>query len=154
MKSNKFIQTLISTLYIFVGDKLGILGPSLLLFIFLMIVDYISGMLASKSEAIKHPNNPKYGWSSKKSVIGIYKKIGYMVTILVAICTDYIIYTILQEIGVPHNTRTVFGLLVTTWFILNEMLSILENAKRMGVRLPQFIVKALADIKDDIDKNQ
>lgn len=39
-----------------------------------MIMDYISGMLASKKEVMEHPNEKKYGVSSRKSVLGIHKK--------------------------------------------------------------------------------
>lgn len=151
MNLNRFIKTILGILISFIGDKLGIMGPSLILFIFLMILDYISGMLASRAEALKHPDNPKYGWSSKKSIMGIYKKIGYITTIIVAICSDYVIFNLLEEIGIPHNIKTIFGLLIIIWFIINELLSILENAKRMGVKLPKFIVNALTSIKDDID---
>lgn len=151
MNFNRLIKTTFSILLSFIGNKLGIMGPALLLFILLMILDYISGMLASRAEALKYPNNPKYGWSSKKSIIGIYKKIGYMTTILVAIYSDYVIFNLLEEIGIPYNIKTIFGLLVTIWFIINELLSILENAERMGVKLPKFILNVLTNIRDDID---
>jgi len=45
-----------------------------------------------------------------------------------------------------------FGLLITIWLIINELLSILENAGRMGVTLPLFLLKLLAELKDSIDK--
>lgn len=151
-KKSIFFKTLFSGLFTFIGNKLGIIGPSLVIFIILMVVDYISGMLASKAEALNHPNDPKYGWSSKKSIIGIYKKFGYMITILTAIITDYVIFNLLEEIGVKYNGNTIFGLLTVTWFIINELLSILENAERMGITLPHFIVNVLSNIRNDIDK--
>ena len=40
-----------------IGNKLGILAPAMLLLIFLMMVDYVSGMLASKKEAVEYPND-------------------------------------------------------------------------------------------------
>ena len=44
-----------------------------------------------------------------------------------------------------------FGLLVIIWLILNELLSILENAGRMGVNLPSFLVKVLSEIQSEIE---
>ena len=91
---NKFL-TIKSSLTFFIAlldNRLGLICPSLSLLIFLMILDYISGMLAAKKEAIEHPDDQKYGWSSKKSIIGIYKKVGYILIVLVAISTDYIIF--------------------------------------------------------------
>lgn len=130
-----------------IGNKLGILAPAMLLLIFLMMVDYVSGMLASKKEAVEYPNDVRYGWSSRKSIIGIYKKVGYMLTVLVAVSTDYLIYKFLGEMGISYQMKTTFGLLVVIWLILNELLSILENASRMGAVLPQFVSNALVELK-------
>ena len=134
-----------------IGNELEIIGPAMILLIFLMIVDYISGMLASKKEAVEHPNNKKYGWSSKKSIIGIYKKVGYILIILVAVSTDYILYALLSEMGIEYQIKTIFGFLVTIWLAINESLSILENTGRMGVHLPQFLMDILAEMKKDVD---
>ena len=150
---NKFL-TIKSSLTFFIAlldNRLGLICPSLSLLIFLMILDYISGMLAAKKEAIEHPDDQKYGWSSKKSIIGIYKKVGYILIVLVAISTDYIIFGIIKELGISYQTNTMFGLLVIIWLILNELLSILENAGRMGVNLPSFLIKVLSEIQSDIE---
>ena len=88
--NNKFL-TIKSFLTFFIAlldNKFGLICPSLTLLFLLMIIDYISGMLAAKKEGMEHPNDAKYGWSSKKSIIGIYKKVGYILIVLVAISTD------------------------------------------------------------------
>lgn len=53
--------------------------------------------------------------------------------------------------GLNYQTNTFFGFLVIIWLIINELLSILENAARMGAVLPNFIKNALAELKRDID---
>ena len=53
-----------------IGKKLKLLFPAIMLLLLLMIADYISGMLASKKEGIEYPDDKNYGWSSKKSIIG------------------------------------------------------------------------------------
>lgn len=133
-------------------DKLGLLFPAISLLTLLMITDYISGMLASKKEALDHPNNNQYGWNSRKSLIGIYKKAGYIFIILAAVSTDYIIYKFSTQIGIKFEHKTIFGLLVTIWLILNELISILENAGRMGARLPDFLQKVLTELQSNMDK--
>ena len=50
----------------FLSEKLGITFYLLGLLVFLMVVDYISGMIASMVEAIDHPGDASYGWSSKR----------------------------------------------------------------------------------------
>ena len=147
-----FLKTLFTGCCTLLANQFGIIGPAMLLFIFLMAIDYISGMLAAKTEALTHPGNKRYGWSSKRGLIGNYKKIGYILTVLVALCTDFIIFTLLENIGVHYNTGTLFGLLTLIWFIINELISILENTGRMGVKLPPFIINVLSEIKDDIEK--
>lgn len=149
LSGTKSAVTLISA---YIGSIFEIISPAIVLLMFLMIVDYISGMLASKKEAIEHPNNKKYGWNSKKSIIGIYKKIGYVLTVLVAIITDYVIYELLRKMGIEYQVKTLFGFLVTIWFIINELLSILENAGRMGAMLPKFLKNMLSELKKDIDE--
>lgn len=72
-------------------------------------------------------------------------------TILVAVSTDYILHVLLQEMGTAYPIKTIFGFLVTIWFIMNELLSILENAGRMGVVLPHFLMNVLAEMKKDVD---
>lgn len=154
--NNKFL-TIKSFLTFFIAlldNKFGLICPSLTLLFLLMIIDYISGMLAAKKEGMEHPNDAKYGWSSKKSIIGIYKKVGYILIVLVAISTDYIIFKIINELGISYQTNTMFGLLVIIWLILNELLSILENAGRMGVNLPSFLVKVLSDMQNELENKK
>ena len=80
------------------------------------------------------------------------KKVGYILTIFVAISTDFLIFKFAEEMHLQSNNNTMFGLLITIWLIINELLSILENAGRMGVTLPLFLLKLLAELKDSIDK--
>jgi len=155
MSSKEFYEKIVVTITgAWISNKLKLLFPMLFLLIVLMIIDYASGMVASKKEAIEHPNSKKYGWSSKKSILGIYKKVGYILTIFVAIVADYIIYKLTEEIGVRFGAETFFGFLVTIWFIINEIISILENAGRMGVILPKFLNTTLTELKNDIDDSE
>lgn len=155
MKNNLlFKKEIITVTGVWISNKMGMLLPALSLLVMLMAVDYISGMLASKKEALEHLGDVKYGWSSKKSIIGIYKKVGYILTVLVAVTADYLIFKFSKEIGINVETNTIFGLLVSIWFILNELISILENAGRMGVALPKLLVNILSELQKNIDNNE
>lgn len=61
------IQVLLSAVGAWISARLGILLPVLGFLFVAMVLDYITGMLASKKEAINHPDDPSYGWSSKKA---------------------------------------------------------------------------------------
>lgn len=134
-------------------DRFGILLYVLLILAVMMVVDYFTGMAASKREAIDHPNDPAYGWSSAKGAIGIFKKFGYLCVILVAMVVDYIIVAAASEMGLQFNAKAIFGLVVAMWYLLNELLSIIENAGRMGAPVPEWLTRYISVLKNKIDDN-
>ena len=133
------------------SDRLGILFPVLCVLCFLMIVDYITGMTASKREALDHPNDPKYGWNSRKGAKGILKKVAYVCVIACAMVLDYMIALLAGQLGLDMPKSVFFGLLVAAWYILNEMLSIAENAGRAGADVPGWLTRYIAALKSKID---
>ena len=145
------INNLFEGLVLVKGDMLF---TALTLLTVVMIIDYITGMLAAKKEGLEHPKDERYGWSSKKSIQGIYKKAGYVVIVLVAVITDYLIYIISEEIFSVTYSQTIFGILVSVWLILNELISILENSGRMGAQLPEFLKKVLSELKKGIEDSE
>ena len=145
------IQAAAAAIIAWLSARLGILLPVLCILAVAMVLDYITGMLASKREAIEHPDDPTYGWSSKRGAEGIIKKFGYLCVIVVALIFDYIILHVAAQIGLEISLKAFFGLLVAIWYILNELLSIIENAGRMGAAVPAWLAKYVAVLKDNID---
>lgn len=135
----------------FLSAKLGILYPVLCILMGMMVLDYITGMLASKTEAIDHPGDTGYGWSSRKGAKGIIKKVGYLCVIAVAMVVDYVIVSVAANLGIQITAKAFFGLLVAVWYLLNELLSIIENAGRMGANVPEWLRNYIAVLKDKID---
>ena len=146
-----FIQAILTGVIAMLYDKLGVFLPLMTIFAGLMLLDYISGMLASKKEALEHPGDSKYGWSSPKGLNGIIKKLGYICVVFVAFAVDYIITIFTAAMDRPVE-MTAFGLLVIIWFIINEAISICENAGRMGAPVPEWLTKYIASLKDNVDK--
>ncbi len=145
------IQGTVSVMGAYLSAKLGMLLPVLLILAAMMTIDYISGMTASKVEAADHPDDPNYGWSSKKGAKGIAKKAGYLFVVAVAMAADYLTLKVAAAIGIAVSAKAIFGLMVTVWYILNELLSIIENAGRMGAPIPEWLKKYIAVLKDKID---
>lgn len=148
------LQVLFSGAVAWISSKLGILGPVLLILLVMMIIDYISGMAASKAEALEHPEDPKYGWSSKKGAKGILKKVGYFCVIAAAMVLDYIILHVAGAIGISISSKAFFALMVAVWYILNELLSIVENSGRMGANVPEWLIRYIAILKNKIDDGE
>ena len=145
------IQAFFTAAGAWISAKLGILGPVLIILTIMMVLDYVTGMLASKREALEHPDDSSYGWSSKKGAKGIIKKVGYLCIIAVAMVVDYMILHVAGSMGVAVSTKALFALLVAVWYVLNELLSIIENAGRMGAQVPEWLCKYIAVLKEAID---
>ena len=140
------------TLYGWVfGAENNIVGVVVLLC--LMVIDYLSGMAASAVEALDHPDDKSYGWSSKKGAKGIAKKVAYLFVIAVGMVIDYVIIQTSGVLGF-NLPNTMLSLLVTVWYMLNEALSITENAGRMGAPVPEWLMKYIAALKSKIDNNR
>ena len=135
-----------------VASECGVLGWLLLIVAAAMIIDFVAGMAASAKEAVEHPNDGRYGWNSRKGLIGIFKKVGCILVICVAMMVDFLIYKMSDFMDITLPLSTFFSTLVTAWFILNECLSITENAGRMGVKVPAFLTRVIAVLKGTVEE--
>ena len=111
--------------------------PIVVLFL-VMFVDYVSGMVRSWVNG---------ELSSRVGVLGIVKKVSYLLAVVVAIVTDWVVQTAAGQLGVDFGGFFYFGLLVTIWLILNECISILENISEIGVPLPPFLMTLIQKLK-------
>lgn len=117
--------------------------PVMVILLCCMVIDFISGCIATGSVE---------GLSSKAGVKGIIKKVGYLCVISVAMFFDYLIMYSLNLMNIQYSIRMFFGLLVTVWFILNELLSILENVSKLGVPIPDFLTQYVKEVRGKINK--
>ncbi len=147
------IQLLATGVVAYLSHKLGVTFYLLGLLLVLMVIDYVSGMAASAVEAIDHPDDKRYGWSSKKGAKGIAKKVAYLCVIAVSMVIDYIVIRTSGVLGVALP-NAMLSLLVSVWYLLNEALSIIENAGRIGAPVPNWLMKYIAALKDKIDSHE
>jgi len=109
-----------------------------ILLIIAMVLDYATGM----ASAWMHGQ-----LSSKTGIVGILKKIMYMVGVAVAVLVDMILRVAADRAGLGIGMDNVFALLVSIWLTLNECISILENLDEMGVPVPEFLLKIIQKLK-------
>ena len=126
-----------------ISAYLGALDKVLLVLIILMILDYITGLSASLYEG---------AGSSKKGLKGIIKKVMYLVVIVLALLIDWLILYIGSQFGIVLPFKAFFGILVMLWYVVNEMISILENAIRLEAKLPSFLKPFLDKLKEMLDQ--
>ncbi len=107
-----------------------------------MLMDYISGMAAAWSTKTLN---------SRAGVAGIVRKVGYLALVAVGMAVDYLITSALLQVGVDLQINDCFGMIVTIWLIINELISILENLGRIGIPLPDFLVRIVKRLKNNVD---
>lgn len=134
----KTIQAAFSAALAMLTAYFGIVAVPITVLVVAMAIDYGTGMAAAWKQA---------DLSSKKGIIGIVKKIGYLALVCVGMLVDWLIYCGLQAVNVNIGYTFFFGVLVTIWLIINELISILENLETIGVPLPKFLVKVVKRLK-------
>lgn len=116
------ICTLISFLF---GDMEGLMVA----LIALIILDYISGVIAAAVEK---------RLSSEAGAKGIAKKIFMLLIVALANIVD------INVIGDGHVLKTV----TVVFYICNECISLIENAGRIGVPVPKKLLDVLEQLRD------
>ncbi|MFR2986149.1 MAG: phage holin family protein [Clostridium sp.] len=106
------IQVCVTGLVAYLSQKLGVTFYLLGILLCLMVIDYLSGMAASAVEALDHPDDKSYGWSSRKGAKGIAKKVAYLFVIAVGMVIDYVIIQTSGVLGF-NLPNTMLSLLVT-----------------------------------------
>ena len=142
---NKEMQMFTSAVLAGLMYYLGIVVIPIIMLIFAMIVDYITGMSAAWYNA---------ELSSKKGIKGIVKKVSYLALVVVAMIIDWLISQGLQQINVDLHYSVFFAVLVAVWLIINELISTLENLSRMGVPIPSFLKKIINRLKTTVDESE
>ena len=116
------ICTILSFLF---GDMEGMM----IALIALIILDYISGVIAAAVEK---------RLSSEVGAKGIAKKIFMLLIVALANIVD------INVIGDGHVLKTV----TVVFYICNECISLIENAGRIGVPVPKKLLDVLEQLRD------
>lgn len=113
-----FQQAFVSAAIAALISYLGAIAIPVIILTAAMIIDYITGMISAwhKSEL-----------SSQKGVFGIVKKVSYLALVCVGMGVDWLIYSGLNQAGISTENSVFFGVLVTIWLIINELISIVNN---------------------------
>ena len=119
---------------------LGILYVPVLLMVLCNVIDYITGIFAAiyRGEKI----------SSSVGLRGIIKKISMWLLVVVGVIVDQLILYATETIGITFPLSFLVACIVVVWIICNELISILENIKKSGVKVPAFLDKILYYVKD------
>lgn len=103
-------------------------------FLFMNVVDYITGCMKS---AIVHKINSNKGW------IGVLKKLGYWIMIVVAFTFSAFLVEVGKILGIDFHVTTLLGWFVLASLCINEVRSIIENLVQCGYSVPSVLTKGL-----------
>lgn len=125
-------------------DFLGILAIPVFLMVGCNIIDYITGLIASKyrQEQI----------NSYKGMRGIIKKVCMWLLVVVGAMVDVLIKYTTQTMGFNIQIPFIIATLVAVWIVVNEMISILENLVDIGIDLPPFLMPIVRRIKKEVEE--
>lgn len=142
MKEN-IVKIVIATAVTGISAYFGAVVIPLTVLVLVMAGDYATGVAAAFVTKTV---------SSRTGIVGIVKKVCYLATVAVGVTVDFIVSSTLPGAGIdmPSDFR-LFGLAVTVWLIVNELISILENLARIGVPLPEFLKVVLAKLNNSMD---
>lgn len=148
MNQLEFSKNLIKILVTVVGGwyaaETKAVLPVMIILVILMVLDYISRMVSAwKSGTL----------NSEKGAKGIAKKIGYLLIICCGMCFDFIITYSVQHIGIEISNKLMFGLIVTIWYCMNELISIIENVGEFSP-VPEWLAKRIETVKEQIEKKE
>ena len=138
-------KTAIVTFFTALGAALGWKGIMLLIWIGVMLLDYLSGTAAAC----------KVGeWSSAKAREGLWHKAGMILVVLVAGIADIVMAVACANLNLGLAYTGLVLPLVLAWYIITELGSILENAVKLGVKVPAWLTRMLKSSLTSIENVQ
>lgn len=125
----------------------GWFGWLILVWVFGMAVDYLSGTAA----AIRNGT-----WDSRSARDGLWHKAGAIIAVTAAALCDVLIGVLLHShiggLSLPVEYSVLISPLVVAWYALSEIGSILENAVLLGANVPEWLRRRLKITSEKVGK--
>ena len=133
------LKVIVTAVWSIILSALGILAIPVLLLVTCNLIDYFTGVAASKFR--------KQQIDSYKGIRGIAKKICMWLLIAVGAMLDILLEYAAENVGISLGGEYIAGSLAAVWLIANEVISILENIRDIGTPLPPFLMTIAGNIK-------
>ena len=139
MEQANYIKAIFTAVFAFLSALLGVLAVPVILLVACNLIDYATGLMASKYRA--------QDINSYKSIRGIFKKVSMWLLVVVGAIIDEMLLYASASIG----WKSPVTFLVAMWLICNEIISILENIQDMGVNIPAFMQPLVKHIRSQVE---
>ena len=142
MKEN-YIKAFFTGVFALISSMLGVLTIPVILMVACNVLDYATGLMAStyRSQDI----------NSYKSIRGIMKKVCMWLLVVVGAVIDQLLLYASQTAGITLPVTFLVACIVAIWIICNEIISILENIKDLGVAIPAFLLPVVEHVKSQVE---
>ena len=137
-------KTIIVAIWSIIMSALGILAIPVMLLITCNIIDYATGLIASK---FRNQEIDSY-----KGIKGIAKKICMWLLVGVGVIVDQLLSYSADVVGITLPFTLLVACIVAIWLVYNEIISILENINDIGVTLPPFLKPIVSNLKSQVEK--
>lgn len=128
MKKMKNLEYVVSAVVGAFFSFFGVLAIPLALLIPCNLIDYFTGMSASKMKGEKI--------TSEQSIKGIIKKVTMYVLIFVGFGIDCMISYVTGTLHIDMPFPLLFSAIIASWLVINELISITENCEVIGHTVP------------------
>ena len=138
------LKVIVTAVWSIILSALGILAVPVLLLVTCNLIDYFTGIAASKFR--------KQQIDSYKGIRGIAKKICMWLLVGVGVIVDRLLSYSAGVIGITLPFTFLVACVVAIWLICNEIISILENINDIGVTLPPFLQPIVKNLKSQVEQ--
>ncbi len=138
------VKVILTAVWSIILSALGILAIPVLLLVTCNLIDYVTGVVASKYR------NQEI--DSYKGIRGIAKKICMWLLVGVGVIVDQLLSYSAGVIGITLPFTFLVACVVAIWLICNEIISILENINDIGVTLPPFLDPIVKNLKSQVEQ--
>lgn len=144
MEQANYIKAIFTAVFAFLSALLGVLAVPVILLVACNLIDYMTGLMASKYRA--------EDINSYKSIRGIFKKVSMWLLVVVGAIIDEMLLYASSTIGWKSPVTFLIACIVVMWLICNEIISILENIQDMGVKIPAFLQPLVRHIRSQVEE--
>lgn len=128
-----------------ITSMLGILAIPVYILVSANIIDYFTGLYASK--------NRGQNISSYAGIRGIIKKVCMWLLIIVGVLLDELLLYSTSTLGITLPFTFLVACIVSIWLCANEIISILENISDiLGEDMPSFLLPLVKNIRSQVEE--
>lgn len=144
MEQVTYIKAFFTAVFAVISSLLGVLTVPVVLMVLCNVIDYATGLMAAPFR--------KDDINSYKSIRGIAKKVSMWLLVVVGAIIDQLILYAADTVGFKAPFTFLVACVVSVWIVCNELISILENIKDMGVKIPAFLQPLVEKIKSQVEE--